>query len=354
MAKTVFVNGDPSSGALGTILTAEFLNKVFAHRHDGLDQDGSAPIDYAVDTGAADAYAIALTPALTVYIPGMRIAFKASHANTGASTLNVNGLGAKDLVDHNGIALKAGAIPANAIMAAVYDGAKFQLDSPEGVTGGLIGIQVFSAPGTHTYTPTPGTKSVVVELVGGGGGGAGEPACDGSHCVTAGGGGGGGLARSRLTTGFLGVTVTVGAGGAGGAAGANNGNNGGTSSFGSLLSATGGTRALSQASRSTGSLILFTGCGAGGAGSGGNILNASGGAGFFGAYDPGVLGTNAGNGGSSFYGPGAVGGSLPGGLAGTDASSPGEGGCSASVPPGASAFKGGKGGDGIVTVYEFA
>jgi hypothetical protein len=47
MAKTVFVDGDPSQGILGTVVNAAFLNKIFGatgHRHTGLDEDGSAPI----------------------------------------------------------------------------------------------------------------------------------------------------------------------------------------------------------------------------------------------------------------------------------------------------------------------
>ena len=42
MAKTVFVDGDPSTGVQGTVVDAAFLNAIFAHRHDGLNQDGSA------------------------------------------------------------------------------------------------------------------------------------------------------------------------------------------------------------------------------------------------------------------------------------------------------------------------
>lgn len=41
MAKTLFNDGDPSLGILGTRVLAAFLNKIFSHKHDGLDQDGS-------------------------------------------------------------------------------------------------------------------------------------------------------------------------------------------------------------------------------------------------------------------------------------------------------------------------
>jgi len=41
MAKTLFNDGDPSLGILGTRVLSTWLNKVFSHKHDGLDEDGS-------------------------------------------------------------------------------------------------------------------------------------------------------------------------------------------------------------------------------------------------------------------------------------------------------------------------
>jgi microcystin-dependent protein len=40
MSKTVFVDGDPSQGIVGTKVTATFLNALNNHRHLGLDEDG--------------------------------------------------------------------------------------------------------------------------------------------------------------------------------------------------------------------------------------------------------------------------------------------------------------------------
>lgn len=106
--------------------------------------------------------------------------------------------------------------------------------------GRLIGVQVFSTPGTSVYTPTTGTKSVLVECVGGGGGGVGVPSVSYGYNSGGGGGWGGSYAKSRYTSGFSGVTVTVGAGGAGGASTGQSGSAGGTTSFGSLISCPGG------------------------------------------------------------------------------------------------------------------
>ena len=85
---------------------------------------------YAVDTGAADAAVITLSPAPTVYTKGMFIQFKAVADNTGACTVNVNGLGAKAL--KQGVSTDPGAsyFKANGIVSAMYDGTNFQMIQP--------------------------------------------------------------------------------------------------------------------------------------------------------------------------------------------------------------------------------
>ncbi|MBP7529226.1 MAG: hypothetical protein KA801_14965 [Syntrophorhabdaceae bacterium] len=126
MAKTLFVNGNPAQGILGTVVTAEFLNAVNKHHHTGRDVDGEGALPYAADTGAADAYAIALDPALNEYVTGMPIFFKAANANTGASTLDINGLGTKGIKKNTDVDLTAGDIKAGQIVLVVYDGTSFQ------------------------------------------------------------------------------------------------------------------------------------------------------------------------------------------------------------------------------------
>lgn len=137
MAKTAFVNGNPAQGILGTVVTAEFLNAVNNHHHTGRDVDGEGALPYAADTGAADAYAIALDPALSGYITGMPIFFKAANANTGASTLDINGLGTKSIKKSTDVDLVAGDIKAGQIVLVVYDGVNFQAigDMGAGKTG---------------------------------------------------------------------------------------------------------------------------------------------------------------------------------------------------------------------------
>jgi len=117
--------------------------------------------------------------------------------------------------------------------ATILDGLK------SATAGRLIGVRVFSTAGSSVYTPTTGTKSVVVEAVGAGGGSGGAPATNASQSGLSAPGSNGAYAKARYLSGFSGVTVTVGAGGsAGGPTTA--GGNGGTTSFGALLSCPGG------------------------------------------------------------------------------------------------------------------
>ncbi|MCP3017561.1 hypothetical protein [Cupriavidus basilensis] len=73
-----------------------------------------------VDTGAANAYAVSYTPAITALTDGMVLWFKAKTANTGASTLNVNGLGAQPLIGGAHSALQGGEIVASGKAMVVW------------------------------------------------------------------------------------------------------------------------------------------------------------------------------------------------------------------------------------------
>ncbi len=84
---------------------------------------------YAQDTGTVNSHIVDLVIAPAAYTVGMQVAFKALHGNTGAATLNLNGLGQKQLVRANGSQLSSGDYLAGAIVTAVYDGSKFVVTS---------------------------------------------------------------------------------------------------------------------------------------------------------------------------------------------------------------------------------
>jgi hypothetical protein len=85
---------------------------------------------YAADAAASDTYAITLVPALAAYAAGQSFYFRANTANTGGATLNVNGLGARNILKYTDQALETGDIEAGKMIHVVYDGTSMQLQSP--------------------------------------------------------------------------------------------------------------------------------------------------------------------------------------------------------------------------------
>ena len=71
-----------------------------------------------------------LTPALVAYVTGAVYYFVAPATNTGAVTLNIDTLGAKNVTRDGTTALVAGDIVSGEMVAVVYDGTRFQLISP--------------------------------------------------------------------------------------------------------------------------------------------------------------------------------------------------------------------------------
>ena len=139
----------------------------------------------------------------------------------------------------------------------------------------------FTSSGTFTKATYPWLRAINVKVQSGGGGGSGQAA----NSERGQGGGGGGTYAEKFITDIASldasITVTRGDGGAGGVGGL--GSNGGTSSFGSIISATGGTSPTNnggagETGSTTGADIEFKGSG-GIAGSDAGGLSIPGGAG---------------------------------------------------------------------------
>jgi hypothetical protein len=100
------------------------------------------------------------------------------------------------------------------------------------LTGRLLNVQRFTSSGT--YTPTPGTNTIEIEVQAPGGASGGAPATGSAQSSCGSSASSGSYLQKRLTSGFTGgITVTIGAPGAGKSGG--NGGAGGATSFGSYV-----------------------------------------------------------------------------------------------------------------------
>lgn len=135
----------------------------------------------------------------------------------------------------------------------------------QGTGFSAINVQIFDTPGTYTYTPTANMQYCIVEVQGAGGGGGTGVYTGGSNQTYSTGGASGAYCKSLFNAATIGVSqsLTVGAGGNGGSNA--NGQNGQSSSFGSLMTAQGGTGGLTTSLITTGALAT-----------GGNISNSYG------------------------------------------------------------------------------
>jgi hypothetical protein len=265
----------------------------------------------------ADTVAASVTPAFgsTGLLSGMKFSVVWASANTGAVTLDIDGMGAKDILDASGAALGAGALSAGARTLIEYDGVSFRLLG--GGAGGSLGVNRQTFLSSSTWVKPSGYSDnamVRVQLWAGGGGG-------GSQSTFSGGGGGGAYQECLMRLGALGdsVAVSIGAGGVAGS-------NGGDTSFDNV-SAYGGA-AGGKSSAAPG-------------GGGGGVVGAGSGAtgGLFGGGNGGATSEKA--------VAGSMAGTEKAGGGGGSTRSFGWGGASASYANGGDAFQGGAGGGSI-------
>jgi hypothetical protein len=115
--------------------------------------------DFYTDSGAANAYV--LTPAGSkisppAFVAGMRVRFRPANANTGASTVNVNGSGAVSITRADGsTALAAGDLSSSYEACLVYDGSVFRILGL-GTSSLIVGSAAAPATRMELHTPTYG------------------------------------------------------------------------------------------------------------------------------------------------------------------------------------------------------
>lgn len=385
-----FVDEDITAGTPGSLIPAVWGNSITLEMLNVIEAAGLEPSEAdltqllqairkvgqagagnkGTDTGAANVYTVAYTPAITALTDGAVLRFKAKTANTGASTFSPNGMLAKPLVGLGLAALQGGEIIANGMCTVVYSTALDQwvlLSSAGGslqvasasksmhamqlgqAVGRVLNIRVLTA--TTVYAKTPGAKAGYGKLVSGGGAGGGVPSTATGNTAAGLGGSAGGISEFYLPIEVLdGQTITIGAGGTGVPNSA--GNNGGTSSIGGVISVPGGQGGSAGSNAPPPWTLGESGNSA--APTGGNIANSPGPSG--GSSSSNSTGSILSGRGGSCPGFGA-GGNARGNIRGNGTSGTGYGaGGSGAIEQsaGAGGFAGGAGTPGVCIIWELA
>lgn len=164
----------------GTITDA----RVFSELKDEILPD---PMFYDEDAEVTDAYAITVN-GVDSYVDGAEFAFKANTANTGAATLNVNGLGAKDIRKKYNAPVDTGDIEAGQILEVRYDADNdfFQMMTmPSTISSITTASQAEAEAGTDNskmMTPLRTAQAIAAQRVFGGDGSDGD--VDGTSNIT--------------------------------------------------------------------------------------------------------------------------------------------------------------------------
>ena len=118
-----------------------------------------------VDTGIANNYILNFVASFNALVDGLVVYWVPGNNNTGASTLNVNGLGVVSIINANGSALGANQIVAGQLTEVVYYQGNWQLLSISSFSGVTIGT--FGPETSITAAPTTdlGSASAHVVLV---------------------------------------------------------------------------------------------------------------------------------------------------------------------------------------------
>lgn len=128
----------------------------------------SVAIPYGVDSGSVNSVSLTLT-GIVAYTDGMIVAGRVGFNNTGASTLNINGLGAKAIINQNNCQLLPGEMSAGIPYIFIYSSAGSTGFSLVGGTDKEIPVSAFAADNTGVVDATSAINSAITAaaIVGG-------------------------------------------------------------------------------------------------------------------------------------------------------------------------------------------
>lgn len=127
-----------------------------------LDQVQGGAATFITVTGT-DTLTGTVVPALSAYATGNQFSFLVANTNTGAVTINVDGIGSKAITRTGTTALVAGDMVAGQAVEIIYDGTRFQLVNGNSFTNlkvsGTLGVT-----GVATFTAQPVMLSLTASL----------------------------------------------------------------------------------------------------------------------------------------------------------------------------------------------
>jgi hypothetical protein len=127
-----------------------------------LDQVQGGAATFITVTGT-DTLTGTVVPALSAYATGNQFSFLVANTNTGAVTINVDGIGSKAITRTGTTALVAGDMVAGQAIEIIYDGTRFQLVNGNSFTNlkvsGTLGVT-----GVATFTAQPIVSSLTASL----------------------------------------------------------------------------------------------------------------------------------------------------------------------------------------------
>lgn len=169
-----YVDRNTATATRGSAIPADFFNTVQAELLSLIDAAGlersagvlqvalaiqSGRLVYGAADGTANALTVMLSPAPTGLPEGLRLLIKAKSTNTGAMTINVNGLGVTSIKRADGSDTGAGDAVQDQFVPLVFDGLNWRLERANGflpLTGGtMTGPITLPGPPTEEMHAVP-------------------------------------------------------------------------------------------------------------------------------------------------------------------------------------------------------
>lgn len=116
------------NGGSSLLLSNGFRYMIYLDGAGGLRAIAQSEPSYVTASGT-DTYTVTMEQAPTAYYAGLSLNVVFTNANTGAATVNVNSLGAKNITKNGSTAVVSGDIAAGSVHRLIYDGTQFQLEA---------------------------------------------------------------------------------------------------------------------------------------------------------------------------------------------------------------------------------